>query len=189
MRSYRDPSWIGNDRLLVFNHGLLAQAGRDLDGRRRRARACSSGSTRRSGLPQIAQGEMTRQGDKLAALAGYSTFGLSRGIRLPLRRRRGYPAPPEPKCYHQRRRAAERHVHAADAGRPTAPQLALTESDGIHVFSNIPDLRAATPNCGQITDACSSTAASPAGAPPTCPAAAPACGQLGGGTGQAAARP
>jgi hypothetical protein len=35
---------------------------------------------------------------------------------------------------------------------PDGTALALLESDGIHVFENIPDLRAATPDCGRITD-------------------------------------
>jgi hypothetical protein len=35
---------------------------------------------------------------------------------------------------------------------PDGTQLALTESDGVHVFSNIPDLRAADPSCAQISE-------------------------------------
>ena len=35
---------------------------------------------------------------------------------------------------------------------PDGTELAVGQSDGIHVFGNIPDLRTATPICGQITE-------------------------------------
>jgi hypothetical protein len=83
---------------------------------------------------------------------------------------------------HQRGRAAERQVHAAQlVADGTA--LALLESDGIHIFENIPDLRAASPNCGQITDRLlvrgSATGLGPADVP-----AGSTGGQPGGGNAQ-----
>ena len=67
-----------------------------------------------SGLPQISQGEITRQGDKLAALAGYSTMGLSQEYVFLYGVNADYPTEPEAEVLPLRRRAAERPLHATE---------------------------------------------------------------------------
>lgn len=148
--SYRDPSWIGNGRLLVFNHGNGLKEG-----------AISTVGAGEAGLaqwfdppadlPQVAQGELSRQGDKLVALAGSSAVGFSEEYVFLYGVSDAYPAPPQPKCYFSDA-APPSHRFMQPTWSPDGTQLALTESDGVHVFSNIPDLRAPNPNCGQITE-------------------------------------
>jgi hypothetical protein len=148
--SYRDPSWIGNDQLLVFSRGVLLKQA-----------AMSTVGAGQAGLrqwfdppfqlPQIAQGELSRQGDKLAALAGSSSSGFSEEYVMLYGVSAGYPAPPEPKCYLSDAPPPS-HAFAQPTWSPDGTQLAVTESDGVHVYSNIPDLRAPAPNCGQIIE-------------------------------------
>ena len=149
VRSYRDPSWIGNDRLLVFNHGLgVKEAAISPVG------AGEAGLLQwfdpPSGIPQIGTGEMTRQGDKLVALAGSSIGGAQESVYL-YGVSASHPTPPEPKCVISEG-APPSGKFMQPSWSPDGTALALLESDGIHVFENIPDLRAASPNCGQITD-------------------------------------
>lgn len=149
VRSYRDPSWIGNDRLLVFNHGLgVKEAAISPVG------AGEPGLLQwfdpPPGIPQIGTGEMSRQGDKLVALAGSSIAGAQEsvylyGVAAP------YPAAPEAKCVITEG-APPSGKFMQPSWSPDGAAVALLESDGIHIFENIPDLRAPSPNCGQITD-------------------------------------
>jgi hypothetical protein len=182
VRDYRDPSWIGNDRLLVFNHGLGV-----LQGAISTVGAGEPGLQQwfdpPSDLPQIAQGELTRNGDKLAVLAGYSAVGFAEEYVYLYSVSAGYPAPPEPKCYISDG-APPSGKFMQPSWSPDGTQLALTESDGIHVFSNIPDLRVESPNCGQITDQTLVYGSEPGWGPadvPTGSAPAPPASAGGGG--------
>jgi WD40-like Beta Propeller Repeat len=126
--SYRDPSWIGNDRLLVFSRGVLLKQA-----------AISTVGVGQPGLqqwfdppfqlPQIAQGELTRQGDKLAALAGYSSSGFSEDYVMLYSVSAAYPAVPEPKCYLRDAPPPSREF-TQPTWSPDGTRLAVTESDG-----------------------------------------------------------
>jgi len=177
IRSYRDPSWIGNDRLLVFNHGLgVKEAAISPVG------AGEPGLLQwfdpPPGIPQIGTGEMTRQGDKLVALAGSSPGQAQETVYL-YGVSAAAPTPPEAKCVISE--------GAPPSGRfmqpswsPDGTALALLESDGIHVFENIPDLRAASPNCGQITDRLLVRGSAPGWGPADVPTGSTGGGQQGG---------
>jgi hypothetical protein len=174
VRSYRDPSWIGNDRLLVFNHGLgVKEAAISPVG------AGEPGLLQwfdpPSGIPQIGTGEMSRQGDKLVALAGSSIGGAQEtvylyGVSAP------HPTPPEAKCVISEA-APPSGKFMQPSWSPDGTALALLESDGIHVFENIPDLRAASPNCGQITDRLLVRGSAPGWGPADVPTGSAAGGQ------------
>ena len=184
MRSYRDPCWIGNDRLLVFNHGLgVKEAAISPVG------AGEAGLLQwfdpPSGIPQIGTGEMTRQGDKLVALAGSSTFGPAQESVYLYGVSASAPTPPEVKCVISEG-APPSGKFMQPSWSPDGTALALLESDGIHIFENIPDLRAASPNCGQITDRLLVRGSAPGWGPADVPTGS-AGGQQSGGNGQAAA--
>src|SRR4051794_36823284 len=181
VRDYRDPSWMGNDRLLVFNHGIAVK-----EGAISRVGAGEPGLQQwfdpPNGLPQIAQGEMTRQGDKLVTLAGSSAVGFAEEYVYLYGVSPGYPTPPEPKCV-----VSEA---APPSGRfmqptwsPDGTQFALTESDGIHVFSNVPDLRPDAPDCGQITERLVVDGSEPGWGPADVPTGAPGGTPPAGGGG------
>jgi hypothetical protein len=190
VRDYRDPSWIGNDRLLVFNFGIGVK-----EGAISTVGAGEPGLQQwfdpPSGLPQIAQGELTRNGDKLAALAGYSAVGFAEEFVYLYGVSAAYPAPPEPKCYISDG-APPSGKFMQPSWSPDGTQFAVTESDGIHVFSNIPDLRTESPDCGQITERTLVYGSTPGWGPadvPTGLAQAPATPPGGGGGGAADAPP
>jgi hypothetical protein len=169
VRSYRDPSWIGNDRLLLFNHGLAVKEGAISP-----VGAGEAGLLQwfdpPSGIPQVGTGEMTRAGDKLAALAGSSTFGPAQETVYLYGVPTGYPTPPDPKCVVSDA-AAPSGKFMQPSWSPDGTALAVLESDGIHVFENIPDLRVAAPNCGQITDRLLVRGSAPGWGPADVPAA------------------
>jgi hypothetical protein len=181
VNSYRDPSWIGNHHLLVFNHGNGLKEG-----------AISAVGAGQAGLrqwfdppadlPQIAQGELSRRGDKLVALAGSSAVGFSEEYVFLYGVSGGYPAPPEAKCYlSDAARPSRRFMQPTWS--PDGTELALTESDGVHVFSSIPDLRVPNPNCAQITERALGFGSEPGWGPANVPAgSAPAPATRPGGT-------
>jgi WD40-like Beta Propeller Repeat len=179
VRDYRDPSWVDDGNLLVFNYGLGVKAG-----------AISPVGAGEGGLlqwfdapggvHQIGQGQVTRQGDKLVTLAGSADFGPAQehlwfyGVA-------SYPAEPLSACY-IRDAAAPSGKFLVPSWSPDGTEVAVTESDGIHIYGNIPDLRVADPNCGAITDRVLVYGAKPAwgpadvptgGGPPTPPAPGP----------------
>jgi len=185
VRSYRDPSWIGNDRLLVFNHGLGVKEG-----------AISTVGAGEPGLlqwfdpppgiPQIGTGEITRQGDKLAALAGSSTFGPAQESVYLYGVSASAPTPPDAKCVISEG-APPSGKFMQPSWSPDGAALALLESDGIHILENIPDLRAASPNCGQITDRLLVRGSAPGWGPADVPTGSTGGGQPGGSNNQPAA--
>src|SRR5262245_55066583 len=112
VRDYRDPSWIGNDRLLAMNYGIgvikqgaILQVGQGEPG-------ILQWFGPPGGLPQIGQGVMTRQGDKIATLAGTEAFGPSQEYVVLYGVTAGHPTPPEPQCV------------ASDAAAPSKKFLA-----------------------------------------------------------------
>jgi hypothetical protein len=172
VRSYRDPTWIGNDRLLVFNHGLgVKEAAISMVG------AGEPGLQQwfdpPSGIPQIGTGEITRQGDKLVALAG-SSIGLAQESVYLYGVAGAYPAPPDAKCVISEG-APPSGKFMQPSWSPDGTALALLESDGIHIFENIPDLRTASPNCGQITDRLLVRGSAPGWGPADVPSGGTAC--------------
>jgi hypothetical protein len=169
VRDYRDPSWIGNDRLLVFNYGLGVKSG-----------AISPVGAGEPALQQwfngpyhlqIGQGQLTRQGDKLVTLAGSAAFGPAQE-HLFLYAVGGYPAEPAPACY-----IAEAEPPSGKflipSWSPDGTAVAVTESDGIHVYENIPDLRVPSPDCGAITERVLVRGSAPAWGPADVPGAQP----------------
>jgi WD40-like Beta Propeller Repeat len=184
VRDYRDPSWIGNDRLLLFNYGLgvrqgaISQVGAGEPGLRQ-------WFDPPSGLTQIGQGELSRQGDKLVTLAGDDAFGPAQRELHFYGVSGGYPTTPESKCYVPYG-APPSGKFLTPSWSPDGTQLAVTQSDGIHVYGNIPDLRVPDPNCAQITDRVLVVGAhpawGPADVPVTPPPAPPATPQPGTST-------
>jgi hypothetical protein len=173
VRDYRDPSWVDNGTLLVFNYGLgvkeaaLSPVGAGEPG-------LKQWFDPPGGLPQIGQGVMTRQGDKVATLAGSEAFGPSQEYVVLYGVSAGHPTPPEPRCAISDA-AAPSKKFLAPSWSPDGTELAVTESDGIHIFSNIPDLRVASPNCTQITDRVLVAGAMPAWGPADVPTGGTAC--------------
>lgn len=171
VRDYRDPSWIGGDRLLVFNHGLGVMQGAISP-----VGAGEAGLLQwfdpPSGVPQINGGVMSRQGDRLAVLAGNSTFDPAQELLLLYGVSAPHPTPPEPKCVINGA-APPSGKFMQPSWSPEGTELAVLESDGIHVFSNIPDLRSASPNCAQIADRLLVYGSSPAWGPAEVPAEPP----------------
>jgi hypothetical protein len=179
VRDYRDPSWIDNGDLLVFNYGLGV-----LKGAVSPVGAGEPGLKQwfdpPGGFPQIGQGVMTRAGDKLATLAGGDAFGPAQDYVVLYGVTGAYPAPPEGKCLISDAVGPSRKF-LAPTWSPDGTQLAVTESDGIHVFSGIPDLRTASPNCTGITERVLVTGAMPFWGPADVPAGGSQPGPRPGG--------
>jgi hypothetical protein len=172
VRDYRDPSWIGNDRLLVMNYGLGVK-----EGSISQVGAGEAGLLQwfdpPAGLPYIGQGVLSRRGDKLATLAGTDAFGPAQERLFLYGVTPGYPTPPEPKCY-VATAAPPSGKFLIPSWSPDGTELAVGESDGIHIYGNIPDLRTPDPDCGQITERVLVYGSAPAWGPADVPGAAPA---------------
>jgi hypothetical protein len=191
VRSYRDPSWIGNDRLLVFNYGLGVKEGAISP-----VGAGEPGLAQwfdpPSGVPQIGQGQLTRQGDKLVTLGGDEAFGPAQRMLFLYGVSGAYPTAPEFRCY-VAQGAPPSGKFLTPSWSPDGTAVAVTESDGIHLFEHIPDLRAPDADCGAITDRLLVDGSSPGwgpadvgGATPQAPSETPAAA---GGDRPAAAAP
>ncbi len=172
VRDYRDPSWIGNDRLLVFNYGLGV-----MEGAISPVGAGEAGLLQwfdpPDGLPQIGQGQLSRQGDKLVTLAGTAAFGPAQEHLYLYGVSGQYPTPPEPKCY-VAQGAPPSGKFLLPSWSPDGTELAVTESDGIHIYGNIPDLRVASPSCESITERLLVYGTAPAWGPADVPTGGPA---------------
>ena len=171
VRDYRDPSWVGNDRLLVMNYGLGVKEG-----------AISQVGAGEAGLlqwfdppaslPYIGQGTLSRRGDKLATLAGTDAFGPAQEQLFLYGVSSGYPTPPEPKCY-VATAAPPSGKFLIPSWSPDGTELAVGESDGIHIYGNIPDLRAPDASCAQITERILVHGSAPAWGPADVPGTGP----------------
>jgi hypothetical protein len=170
VRSYRDPSWIGNDRLLVFNYGLgVREAAISTVGAGEPA--LRGWFDPPAGLPQIGQGQLSRQGDKLVTLAGDEAFGPAQR-QLWLYGVSGYPAEPVPACYIAQG-VPPSGKFVIPSWSPDGTAVAVTESDGIHLLEHIPDLRADNPDCTAITDRLLVVGSAPGWGPSDVPGGAP----------------
>ena len=171
VRDYRDPSWIGNDRLLVMNYGLGVK-----EGAISQVGAGEAGLLQwfdpPAGLPYIGQGALSRPGDKLATLAGTDAFGPAQEQLFLYGVSSGYPTPPEPKCY-VATAAPPSGKFLIPSWSPDGTELAVGESDGIHIYGNIPDLRTPDPNCAQITERVLVHGSAPAWGPADMPGTGP----------------
>ena len=111
------------------------------DGERSRSTASARGEAERQGWfsyddgTELGQGQMSRGGDKFAALAG--------DRRDPSLRRGAAAAGPAGAALH--RAAAGRSPRRR--GRPTADARVAGRADGVHVAGPVPDLRAPVPDC------------------------------------------
>ena len=138
------------------------------------------------GVHQIGQGQVTRQGDKLVTLAGSADFGPAQE-HLWLYGVTSYPAEPLSACY-IREAAPPSGKFLVPSWSPDGNEVAVTESDGIHIYGNIPDLRVADPDCGAITERVLVHGAKPAWGRRTCRAAAGPAPPPGPGGGAQAGR-
>jgi hypothetical protein len=137
LTGYREPSWIGNDRLVAFNYGFLLDSVATIDG-------LDSGGTTHAWFSdssgqgrQISKGQIARTGDRMAFLAGTERVGSAQerlfladlpegaGGRVRAVCVFDKPAPP-----------AERF--AGPVWSPDGSGLAWVESDGIHVAEEPP---------------------------------------------------
>jgi hypothetical protein len=167
VRDYRDPSWIGNDRLLLSSYGLglkegaISQVGGGEGG-------LVQWFDTPAGVPYIGQGQLNRQGDKLATLGGGDAFGPAQEYLFLYGVSGGHPTQPEARCYIDEA-APPSGKFLEPSWSPDGTELAVGQSDGIHVFGNIPDLRTATPSCGQITERVVAKGSNPAWGPADVP--------------------
>jgi hypothetical protein len=185
VRDYRDPSWIGNDRLLVFNYGLGVKEGAISP-----VGAGEPGLAQwfdpPSGVPQIGQGQLTRQGDKLVTLGGDEAFGPAQRMLFFYGVSGAFPTAPELRCY-VAQGAPPSGKFLIPSWSPDGTAVAVTESDGVHLFEHIPDLRSADADCGAITDRLLVDGSSPAWGPADVGSGSPAAPPgTGTGTGQPA---
>ena len=127
VRDYRDPSWVDNDYLLVFNYGLGVKAGAISPVGKGEA-GLLQWFDAPSGVHQIGQGQVTRQGDKLVTLAGSADFGPAQE-HLWLYGVTSYPAPP---CQPAMSPRLPRPPASSScrAGRPTATRWRSRRATG-----------------------------------------------------------
>ena len=145
VRDYRDPSWVGNDRLLVMQLRPRRQGGRDLPGRRRRGRPAAvvrparQPSLHRPGHAQPPRRQARHPGRnrRVRARPG-AALPLRRLVRIPdatraevLRRhrrptKRQVPDPELVARWHRTRRGRERrHPHLRQHPRPARARREL----------------------------------------------------------------
>jgi hypothetical protein len=140
VRGYREPSWIASARAVLFHHGAKPSTGEAVAVNR-----VGGGESGTQGWfsyddgTQLAQGQLSRAGDKLAAVAGQSEIHLF-GVAAPP------PALPELRCI------VPGTGLATPTWSPDGTMLAWAASDGVHVAGPIPDLRAPVPDCGVIRE-------------------------------------
>ena len=140
-RAYREPAWVGNDRLLAFNGRLPPrQRGDRRRARRRRQRRTPRFSDRSGEGRQISKGRIARTGDRMAFLAGTERVGSAQE-RLYLADLPEGPGGGSGRCACSTRPRRPPRGSPTRRGRRTAPGWRWVESDGIHI-AEVPDLGA-----------------------------------------------
>jgi len=136
VRERRQPSRFGSGRTLVFRHG--AGTGETIAVNRvGRGESDNQGWFSYDDGTELANGQLSHAGDRLAAVAGGNEIHLF-GVSQPP------PALPELRC------VVPGGPFADPTWSPDGSMLAWQAADGVHVAGPVPDLRAAVPDCSVI---------------------------------------
>jgi hypothetical protein len=134
----RQPSWFGNGRALVFRRGTGTGEAVAVN-RVGRGDADNQGWFSYDDGTELAHGQLSRAGDRLAAVAGGDEIHLF-GVAQPP------PALPALRCI----------VPGGALSHPTwsrdGTMLAWQAPDGVHVAGPVPDLRRPVPDCSVIRE-------------------------------------
>ena len=138
VRDRRQPSWYGSGRALLFRHGAgtgeavaVNQVGR--------GESDNQGWFSYDDGTELAQGQLSRAGDRFAAVAGGNAIHLF-GVSQPP------PALPALRC------VVPGGGLASPTWSPDGSMLAWQAPDGIHIAGPVPDLRQAVPDCSVIRE-------------------------------------
>ena len=136
LRGRRQPSWYGAGRALVFRHG--GGTGESVAVNRvGRGESDNQGWFSYDDGTELANGQISRGGDRFAAVAGEDEIHLF-GVSQPP------PALPALRCI------VPGGPFADPTWSPDGSMLAWQAPDGVHVAGPVPDLRAAVPDCSEI---------------------------------------
>jgi hypothetical protein len=134
----RQPSWYGNGRALVFRRGSGTGEAVAVN-RVGRGERDNQGWFSYDDGTELAQGQMSRAGDRLAAVAGGDEIHLF-GVSSPP------PALPALRCI------VPGGPFASPTWSPDGTMLAWAEADGVHVAGPVPPLGAPVPDCAVIRE-------------------------------------